>query len=115
MSFNIKLQGEQVSSISNSTATGRKSSQNDSEFSKVLNNHTNKGTVSKAGKQVELTATSLQRRSLHFSVNDNSGDIMVEIIDKDTDEVVRIIPHREMEQFIKSVQSQTGSFINTEV
>lgn len=112
MSFNIKPQGEQISPVSSTKASTTTRSSNEDDFSKLLNE--NKISPNQAQQLIEQTSP-LNRRSLHFSVNDNSGDIVIQIIDKDTDEVVRIIPHGEMNQFLQSFQSNTGSLINTKV
>lgn len=48
------------------------------------------------------------QRSLRFSVDDASGRIVVKVIDKDTDEVIRQIPSEEMLAMMKHISEFDG-------
>lgn len=48
------------------------------------------------------------QRSLRFSVDDGSGRIVVKVIDRDTDEVIRQIPSDEMLAMMKHISDVDG-------
>ncbi len=52
-------------------------------------------------------------RSLQFSVDDGSGQVVVKVVDETTGEVIRQIPNEEFLRIAKSIQSGTAdvSFI----
>jgi len=48
------------------------------------------------------------QRSLRFSVDDDSGRVVVKVIDKNTDEVIRQIPSEEMLAVMKNISEFDG-------
>jgi flagellar protein FlaG len=51
-------------------------------------------------------------QSLQFSIDEDSKDIVVKVIDQNTNEVVRQIPSKEALQIAKSIDKMQGLFIN---
>lgn len=47
-------------------------------------------------------------RELHFSVDNDSGDTIIKVIDRETDEVVRQIPSEEVVRLRKRLQEASG-------
>jgi len=54
------------------------------------------------------------QRELRFSVDDNSGDTVVKVIDRQTDEVVRQIPSEEILQLRERLEAATGALFKGE-
>jgi flagellar protein FlaG len=54
------------------------------------------------------------QRELRFSVDDNSGDTIVKVIDRHTDEVVRQIPSEEILQLRERLEAATGALFKGE-
>lgn len=52
------------------------------------------------------------KRSLRFSVDDTSGHIVVKVVDKDTDEVIRQIPSEEMLAIMKHINDFDGQIFD---
>ena len=61
----------------------------------------------------ELTAT--LNTSMNFSVNESTNNIVVKIIDSETDEVIRQIPPEELLAIQEKMQDLTGFLLNREV
>ena len=55
-----------------------------------------------------------EKRGLHFSVDDDSGRIVVKVIDLETDEIIRQIPSEEMLDLISHAGEADGLIINEE-
>ncbi|MCG8565342.1 MAG: flagellar protein FlaG [Desulfobacterales bacterium] len=53
--------------------------------------------------------------SMNFSVNENTNDIVVQIIDKETKEVIRQIPPEELLEIQEKMMDLTGFLLNKEV
>ena len=47
-------------------------------------------------------------RELQFSVDEDSGDTVIKVIDKETDEIVRQIPSEEIMELRRRLQEATG-------
>ena len=105
MSINIKPQGEQASPV---THIVKKTAPEVDAFKNLfVDEFTNSS-------QPPVT-TPIKSRSLQFSVNNDTGDVMIKVLDKETEEVIRTIPQEEIEQFISTEKSKSGGFINTKV
>jgi flagellar protein FlaG len=52
------------------------------------------------------------QRSLQFSVDDDSGRIVVKVIDRETDEVIRQIPSEEILAMMKHINDIDGLIFN---
>ena len=61
----------------------------------------------------DLTAT--LNTSMNFSVDEGTKDIVVKIIDKETDKVIRQIPPEELLKLQEKMQDLTGFLLNNEV
>ncbi len=48
------------------------------------------------------------QRSLRFSVDDDSGRVVVKVMDKNTDEVIRQIPSEQMLAMMKHINDVDG-------
>lgn len=53
-------------------------------------------------------------RSLNFSVDDNNGDVVVKVVDTQTDEVVRQIPTEETQRFAQYLEGVVGLIFDKE-
>lgn len=53
-------------------------------------------------------------RSLNFSVDDNNGDVVVKVVDTQTDEVVRQIPTEETQRFAQYLEGVVGLIFDRE-
>ena len=49
------------------------------------------------------------QRSVHFSMDEDNGETIVRVIDKDTNELIRQIPTEEMLNIAKSLEEQMAS------
>ena len=87
-------------------------------------NNTREAGADTDGKLLERFAEVVERlnermqhmqRSLRFSVDDNSGRIVVKVIDKDTDEVIRQIPSEEMLAVMKHINEIDGLIFDARV
>jgi len=105
MSINIKPQGDQASPV---THTIKKTSPAVDTF---------KNSFADQLKNTPLPSVPppIQSRSLQFSVNGDTGDVLIKVLDKETEEVIRTIPQKDIEQFISAEKSKSGGFINTKV
>lgn len=65
---------------------------------------------------VESLNQSLQtiRRELRFSVDDDTGRMIVRVINADTDEVVRQIPSEQLLNAVRHLQEHAGLLLDTE-
>jgi flagellar protein FlaG len=48
-------------------------------------------------------------RELHFSVDDESGDTIIKVVDRETDEVVRQIPSEDVVRLRQRLQEAAGA------
>ncbi len=55
------------------------------------------------------------QRAIQFSVDDESGDVIVKVIDAETDEIIRQIPPEEVVRLAKRMDESVGSLLHTEV
>jgi len=57
------------------------------------------------------------QRSLHFSVSESSGRTIIEVYDKQTDELIRTIPSEEVQRISEAIseQSSEGLILKTNV
>jgi flagellar protein FlaG len=57
---------------------------------------------------IQSTAANLERfvfnRKLQFVVDHNSNQVMVKVIDKDTDKVIRVLPPEELQRMQRSLR-----------
>ena len=67
-------------------------------------------------KAVEDLNQALQniRRELRFSVDDDTGRMIVKVINADTDEVVRQIPSEQLLNAVRHLNQQAGLLLDTE-
>lgn len=54
------------------------------------------------------------RRNLHFNMDDDSGQLVVKVVDVDTDEVVRQIPSEEALQLSRRLEELRGLLLEAE-
>ena len=52
----------------------------------------------------------MHQRSLHFKVDDSSNHLVIEVIDKETEEVVRQIPSEEFLELSKRMEEMQDLF-----
>jgi flagellar protein FlaG len=75
----------------------------------------------KSGKDIErylrdiLHFSSLFDRKLKFVVNRNSGTVIVKVIDKQTDKVIKEIPPEAMQKLHQSMKEALGLLIDEEI
>jgi flagellar protein FlaG len=73
-----------------------------------------------AREQLEQTVADLNeaaqahRRSLRFSVDEDSGHTVIRVVDPETDEVVRQIPSEEVLNFARRMGDSAGSLLRAE-
>ena len=67
-------------------------------------------------KAVESLNQALQdiKRELRFSVDDDTGRMIVKVINADTDEVVRQIPSEQLLNAVRHMEQQAGLLLDTE-
>jgi flagellar protein FlaG len=67
-------------------------------------------------KAVENLNQALQdiKRELRFSVDDDTGRMIVKVINADTDEVVRQIPSEQLLNAVRHMEQQAGLLLDTE-
>lgn len=53
-------------------------------------------------------------RSLNFSIDDSNGDVVVKVVDTQTDEVVRQIPTEETQRFAQYLEGVVGLIFDRE-
>ena len=54
------------------------------------------------------------QREVRFSLDDNSGEVVVKIVDRQTDEVIRQIPSEDVLQLREKLQQAAGAIFNGE-
>ncbi len=64
-------------------------------------------TLTEAVTQINDFVQSIQRE-LHFSIDDESGDAIVKVIDKKTNELVRQIPPEDVMEMLKNLGKDEG-------
>ena len=70
-----------------------------------------KGDIEQSVQDLNSLVQELQRE-LRFSVDDNSGETIVKVVDRHTDEVVRQIPSEEILQLREKLDAATGALFN---
>lgn len=55
-----------------------------------------------------------QKRSIQFSLDDDSGKTIVRVVNSETDELIRQIPSEEVVKLMKRVQEYSGSLLQAE-
>lgn len=55
------------------------------------------------------------RRELRFSLSENDGDIIIEVIDSESKQTIRTIPSDEINELSQRFEQHTGSLIRTSV
>lgn len=54
-------------------------------------------------------------RELHFSLDDGSGEVVVKVIDRETDEILREIPSEEVLRLREKLEEATGAIFSDRV
>ncbi len=54
-------------------------------------------------------------RELEFNIDQDSGDTIVKVIDKSTDEVIRQLPAEKFFEIAKDLDNAAGNFLNAQV
>lgn len=86
----------------------------------VLAKQAEKDQVSKT-EQMEQTASRLNeiaqtiQRELKFSVDDNSGDVVITVVDRKTDEVIRQIPEDHVLAIRENIESLKGILFSAKI
>ncbi len=70
--------------------------------------------VRSAVKDLNATVQNSQR-AIQFSVDDESGNVIIKVIDAETDEIIRQIPPEEVVRLAKRMEESVGSLLHTEV
>ncbi len=55
------------------------------------------------------------QRSLHFTVDEESGETIVRVVDSETDEVIRQIPSEELLTIAERLRSSAGALLSDQV
>ncbi|MGB5473373.1 MAG: flagellar protein FlaG [Gammaproteobacteria bacterium] len=99
-SFNAPLQPVQITAVSKTEGNGTREAgaDNDGKLQERL---------AKVAEHLNGRMQELQR-SLRFSVDDDSGRVVVKVMDKNTDEVIRQIPSEQMLAMMKHINDVDG-------
>ena len=71
--------------------------------------------------EMEQTASRLNeiaqtiKRDLRFSVDDNSGDVVIKVVDRKTDEVIRQIPEEHVLAIRENIESLKGILFSAKI
>ena len=71
--------------------------------------------------KMEQTASRLNeiaqtiKRDLRFSVDDNSGDVVIKVVDRETDEVIRQIPEEHVLAIRENIESLKGILFSAKI
>lgn len=65
--------------------------------------------------QMANAVVATTQSSLEFSVDNKSGDVTVKVIDKETKEVIRQIPSKEMQALAKTAESLKGWLVQHKI
>jgi flagellar protein FlaG len=71
--------------------------------------------------KMEQTASRLNeiaqtiQRDLRFSVDDNSGDVVITVVDRETDEVIRQIPEEHVLAIRENIESLKGILFSAKI
>ena len=71
--------------------------------------------LQKAIESAHKKMQSMSNSELHFAIDDETGISTVKIVDKETGEVIRQIPSREMVEIAKSIDEMRGTLIRQRV
>lgn len=74
-----------------------------------------KAVLSEIAKGIEPRISVLRDTEISFSINKNSGKMIIKIIDKDTDEVIRQIPPEEMMRVMARMTEIVGRLMDEKV
>ena len=55
------------------------------------------------------------KRELNFSINDETGDVVIKVIDSETDQLIRSIPSEEWLKRAEFLNSNVGNLLQTKV
>jgi flagellar protein FlaG len=69
----------------------------------------------KVNPQVSQSAADLQRvfnRKLQFVVDQNSNQVLVKVIDKNTDKVIKVLPPEELQRLHRNIKNAIGLLFN---
>jgi len=72
----------------------------------------------KSKPQIQSTAAELQRvshalnKKLQFVVDHGSNEVIVKVIDKDTDKVIKVIPPEELQRLHKNLKEAIGLLLD---
>jgi flagellar protein FlaG len=78
----------------------------------------NSQSETKSKPQIISTAADIQRLShafnkkLQFVVDHNSNEVLVKVIDKDTDKVIKVIPPEELQRLHRNLKEAIGLLFN---
>ena len=72
----------------------------------------NQGEVMDAMKKMQSFAQTISR-DLDFSIDEDSGDMVIKVIDSETDEVVRQIPSEEALRIARALEDGSGFLMET--
>ncbi len=61
------------------------------------------------------TAVQNSQRAIQFSVDDESGNVIIKVVDAETDEIIRQIPPEEVVRLAKRMEESVGGLLHTEV
>jgi len=68
----------------------------------------------RTAEEVESHVQSLHR-SLHFTMDEDSGELVVRVVDKETNEVIRQIPSEEMLAIARHLEESMGLLLSEEI
>ncbi len=55
------------------------------------------------------------QRAIQFSVDDQSGDVIIKVVDAETEEIIRQIPPEEVVRLARQMEESAGGLLRTEV
>ncbi|OQC24905.1 MAG: flagellar protein FlaG [Deltaproteobacteria bacterium ADurb.Bin072] len=61
------------------------------------------------------TQLNIMNRSIQFSIDESSRDIVVRVVDKDTGEVIREVPPESIQKLREKMAELTGLLVEEEV
>ncbi len=72
------------------------------------------GEISSAVDELNAAVQNSQR-AIQFSVDDESGDVIIKVVDAETDEIIRQIPPEEVVRLARQMEESAGGLLRTEV
>jgi len=88
---------------SSEAATGRPAKQEIKEKPRIVN--------SSQRRDLERIGNALNRK-LQFVVDHNSNEVLVKVIDKETDKVIRVIPPEELQRLHRNLKEAIGNLFS---